>query len=232
MKVAIMQPYFFPYIGYWQLINAVDKFVIYDDVNYIKGGWINRNRIIINGRVQFLSMRLKGASPNKLINEVCVSYDNLWLDKTIKTIEMSYHKAPYFKESFGVITEALNNGEGNLGEYLTYIIRILCDYLDIQTKIVLSSGLDKDNLLKGQDKVIDICKMMKADCYINSIGGIGLYDKDAFENEGIHLKFLNSENIEYQQFSDEYEHNLSIIDVLMFNGKEKTENFLNEYALV
>ena len=100
MKIGIMQPYFLPYIGYWQLLNAVDKYVIYDDVNYIKGGWINRNRILINKEPKYFNVKLNGASPNKLINEVEVSNDNIWQKKLLKTIEENYKKAPFLKKFF------------------------------------------------------------------------------------------------------------------------------------
>ena len=100
MKIGIMQPYFFPYIGYWQLLNAVDKYVIYEDVNYIKGGWINRNRILINGEAKYFNVQLKDASPNKKINEIHVSNDAITKRKMLNTLEMNYKKAPYFNEVF------------------------------------------------------------------------------------------------------------------------------------
>lgn len=93
MKVAIMQPYFFPYIGYWQLINAVDKFVIYDDVNYINRGWVNRNNILLNGKVQRINLQMVGASQNKLINQIEVSDSELFRKKTIKNYRNSLQKS-------------------------------------------------------------------------------------------------------------------------------------------
>ena len=232
MKLAIMQPYYFPYIGYWQLIRVVDKYVIYDDVNYIKGGWVNRNRILVNGLVQYFSMTLDGASPNKLLNEVKINEDHRWIEKAVKTVDMAYHKAPYYKESFEIIKTALNNEKTVLSEYLGDIIRIMCDFLDIHTEIVISSDIAKNKDLSGQDKVIDICHSTEADTYVNAIGGLSLYSRDAFGNEGIQLKFLKTNTIKYAQFNDSFEPNLSIIDVLMFNGREGTKKLLEEYELI
>lgn len=148
MKIGIMQPYFFPYIGYWQLINAVDKYVIYDDVNYIKGGWINRNRILINDKPSFINLKMNGSSPNKLIKEIHVSNDNRWKNKLLKSIELSYRKAPFFEMSFPIIEEIINHDEVNLSLYLENLIKRIAEYLEMNTEFVLSSNIEKDNSLK------------------------------------------------------------------------------------
>lgn len=123
MKIGIMQPYFFPYIGYWQLINAVDKYVIYDDVNFIKGGWINRNRILMNGEAKLINLKMNGASPNKLINEIELANDIVYNKKLLKTIESCYKKAPYFEKAFPIIEDIINNSERNLSKNLEYLIK-------------------------------------------------------------------------------------------------------------
>ena len=118
MKLGIMQPYFFPYIGYWQLMHAVDSYVIYDDVNYIKGGWINRNRILVNGEVKYFNLQLSGASPNKKINEICVTGNTLVNNKNLRILEAAYKKAPYFSESFRFLYKGIiinhNKNRANL----------------------------------------------------------------------------------------------------------------------
>ena len=168
MKLAIMQPYLFPYIGYWQLINAVDKFVIYDDVNFIKQGWINRNDIIGDETSYRLSMQLIGASSFKLINEITIGNN---LTKLLKTIEHTYRKAPYFKSVYPVFQDVLCHNEKNLAKFLTASIKTICDFLEIKTHLIVSSELEKDNYLKGQDKVISICNLLQAKQYINATGG-------------------------------------------------------------
>ena len=231
MKIGIMQPYFFPYIGYWQLINAVDKYVIYDDVNYIKGGWINRNRILIKDEPSFINLKMNGSSPNKLIKEIHVSNDNRWKNKLLKSIELSYRKAPFFEMSFPIIEEIINHDEVNLSLYLENLIKRIAEYLEMNTEFVLSSNIEKDNSLKGQDKVIEICKSLGAKEYYNAIGGVELYSAENFNSYGIELKFLRTEYIEYKQFKNDFSPYLSIIDVMMFNSKEEIMNILDMYSL-
>ena len=231
MKIGIMQPYFFPYIGYWQLINAVDKYVIYDDVNYIKGGWINRNRILINDKPGFINLKMDGASPNKLINEIQVSSDNRWKSKLLKTIELSYKKAPFFEKVYPIVEEIINFDEVNLALYLENSIKKIAEHLDIKTEFIISSSINKDNSLKGQDKVIEICKSLGAKEYYNAIGGVELYSAENFNYYGIELRFLRTEYIEYKQFKNDFSPYLSIIDVMMFNSKEEIMNILDMYSL-
>ena len=232
MRLGIMQPYFLPYIGYWQLLNAVDKYIIYDDVNYIKGGWINRNRILINKEAKYFTIKLNGASPNKLINEVEVSTDKIYKKKMLKTVEESYKKAPFFDRVFPIVEEIIENEEENLAKYLKYSIEKICNYLEIKTELLLSSELEKDNSLRGKDKVISICKKMGATEYYNAIGGQELYSFEEFKENGIELKFLKTEEIIYKQFNNEFIANLSILDILMFNSKEIIKEFLNNYNLI
>jgi len=232
MKLGIMQPYFFPYIGYWQLMNAVDKYIIYDDVNFIKGGWINRNRILMNGEAKMINLKMNGASPNKLINEVEVAGDKIYNKKLLKTIESSYRKAAYFQNAFPVIEDIIAYDEKNLAGYLEYSIRRVCDYLSIDTELIVSSQINKNNDLKGQEKVIEICKAIGASEYYNAIGGQELYSYEDFARKEIKLRFLKTEKVEYKQFDDKFEPNLSIIDVMMFNSVEEIKRILERYELL
>ena len=218
-----MQPYLFPYIGYWQLINAVDVFVIFDDVSYIKKGYINRNSILLNGQGQRITLELIGASQNKLINEIEIRGNS---KKILRTIELSYSKAPYFKEIFPIIEEILNQEEKNLAKFIGYSLEKISNYLKIDTKFLYSSSIKKDNTLKAQNKILDICSKLDAKNYINTIGGVNLYDEDRFKKEGIDLNFLKAKIINYQQFKDEFISHLSIIDVLMFNDIDAVRNML------
>ncbi len=232
MKIGIMQPYYFPYIGYWQLMNAVDKYVIYDDVNFIKGGWINRNRVLNNGSASFFNVKMSNASPNLFINEIGAPNDLIYKNKQIKTLEMLYKKAPYYDECIELITSVIMCEEENLALYLKNGIIEIAHLLDMKTEFTLSSELTKDNALKGSDKVIAICKELGATEYLNAIGGQELYDRDDFKSEGLGLSFVKTNIVEYKQFKADFVAGLSIIDVLMFNGKEKTKGMLNSYELV
>ena len=229
MKAAIMQPYFLPYIGYFQLINAVDKYILYDDVQFIKGGWINRNNMLLNRKKFMFNLLMLGATPNKLINEISVQSNQ---NKLLKTIEISYKKAPYFGVVFPIINEILNYGNLNLARYLGNSIIEICSYLKIETEIIYSSTIQKNNSLKAQDKVINICKSLQVTTYINAIGGQELYNKDVFNEDAISLLFLKSNLSSYPQFNNEFIPWLSIIDIMMFNSVAEIQLMLNNYTLI
>lgn len=232
MKIAIMQPYIFPYIGYFQLINAVDKFIIYDDVNFINKGWINRNRILVNGKDSLFTIPLKEASQNKLINSIEVNWDNAWKSKFLKTIEQSYKKAPHYQQVLPLIEGLLNTEKSIFSEIIFENLTQICQYLGIKTEIVPSSRIYQNTHLKAQERIIDICVQEKSDTYINPIGGLELYDKAIFQAIGKELFFIKSKAIRYTQFKNEFVPWLSIIDILMFNNPEQISTLLNDYELV
>lgn len=229
MKIAIMQPYLFPYIGYFQLIQAVDTFVIYDDVNFIKQGWINRNYILLDNKRRLFTLQLNGASSFKLINQIQIGNNK---EKLLKTFKQAYAKAPYYKENIRIIEDIIVCEEKNLARYLINGILKLAGYLAMSTKFVISSELEKNGEYKAQDKVIDICERLKADHYINAIGGLELYSRKKFNEKGIKLSFIKSAALAYAQASNEHVPSLSIIDLLMFNSKDQLRKKLNEYALL
>jgi len=229
VRLAIMQPYLFPYIGYFQLINAVDTFVIYDDVNFIKGGWINRNFILSQGKPSRITLQLQGASSNKLINQVTVGNNK---NKLLKSIQQSYSKAPQYAIVYPLIEKVIQYEEINVAKYLDYSLRKICDYLNIKVQWCLSSDLQKDDSLRGQGKVLEICKELGASHYINVPGGKELYNQDSFIQQDMSLSFIEPKSIDYQQFGGDFVPHLSIIDVMMFNSKEQCQRLLQEYSLV
>lgn len=229
MKLGIMQPYFFPYIGYWQLLNYVDTYVVYDDVNFINKGWINRNYILFNGKRLLLTLHLKQASQNKLINEIEIGKNQ---SKILKTISHAYSKAPYFDSVYPLIEDIFLTDEQNLALFLLNSIQKIAYFLEIRTEIFLSSKIHKNNALKGQDKILEICTLLGANTYVNAINGRDLYESDIFEKREIDLYFLKSLEIEYKQFSNVFDKNLSIIDVLMFNSPQEVLNHLKKFDLL
>lgn len=233
MRLAIMQPYFFPYIGYFQLMAAVDHFIIHDDVQWIKGGWINKNRFLLNGEPRAFSLPVKKDSSSLNINERFLSDDHMaQKEKLLRQLEGAYRKAPHFEETIELLRNCLSSDTHNISKFVTEILQKTCTHLGIDTPITLSSDLEKDNDLRAQDRVIEINKVMGADHYINPEGGTELYDKDTFATENIKLNFIKSRNIPYAQFGGEYVPFLSIIDVMMFNSKEKIAAMLGEFDLV
>jgi hypothetical protein len=232
-KLAIMQPYLFPYIGYFQLINSVDEFIIYDNIQYTKKGWINRNRILVNGKDQLITLPIKKDSD--YLNVVERELSESWgkdKSKMLNVIKSSYNKAPYFQETFELILKCLNNPEYNLFRFIYNSIILINGYLEIKTPIIISSTIDADHTLKSQEKVLFLCKEQNANTYINSIGGIELYDKETFKQNKIKLNFIKSNPIRYKQFNSEFVPWLSIIDVMMFNSKQQIKEYLNNYTLV
>lgn len=229
MTLGIMQPYFMPYIGYWQLMAAVDKYVVYDDVNYIKGGWVSRNNILLDGERHMFTITLNGASPNKLFNEITIRDD---FHKFFRMLESAYKKAPYYQPAMALLERICKCPNRSLGEFMLHSFRSVLDYLDIHTELLLSSSIQKDNSLHGKDKVKHICHILGADTYYNAIGGQSLYDKQEFLQDGINLYFLQTNDIQYPQFHNDFVANLSIIDVLMFNSPEQTRQLLTRYSLI
>jgi len=229
MKLGIMQPYFLPYIGYFQLINAVDKYVIYDDVNYIKGGWINRNKLLLNGKDFMFNLILSGASPNKLINEVFVAEDQ---SKLMKIICNAYSKAPHFNNTFYLLQTIFEFKNKNLEKFIGNSLIQIAKYLNINTEFIYSSDLRKNCSLRAQEKVIHICSILQSTEYYNSIGGMELYDRVNFEAKNIKLYFLKTLPIEYVQFNNTFIPSLSILDVIMFNSVEEINSMLRKYELV
>jgi len=232
MKLAIMQPYLFPYIGYFQLIHTVDKFVLLDDVNYIKKGWINRNRILVNGGDFLFTIPLSDASQNKWINQIWIQDDPKWREKFLKVIQSAYSKAPYFPLVFPLIEKIIGFNKLNLSAYIHNSLKILCDYLQISTPVISSSGIYENRELKGSDRILDICLKEKATEYINPSGGLDLYNREVFKKEGVHLQFLRSLPVNYPQFKNEFVPYLSVIDVLMFNDSSKSRTFLTSFELL
>ena len=233
MKLAIMQPYLFPYLGYFQLINSVDLFMVYDDVQYIKGGWINRNRILLNGLAHMFAFPVKKGPLSYQIRERYFAEDfNLIAKRFLKTLEVAYRGAPGYSETVQLITDILASDDLNIASFISRSLRIICDYLSIETRFILSSEIDKDPLLKGQDRVIEINRLLGSTHYMNPIGGMELYSKEAFQKAGIELSFLRMRPLIYKQFNNEFVPDLSIIDVMMFNLREKIRELLGEYDLL
>ena len=232
MTIAIMQPYILPYIGYLQLMANVDKFIFYDDVAFINRGWINRNRVLMNGKDFMFTIPLKEASQNKLINEIYIDNTINWRPKFLKSIEQSYKKAPFYQEVYPIIERIINDNSEKINDYIANSFEVLSQYLDIKTEIVRSSSIYQNAHLKSQERILDICIQEKASHYINPIGGMELYQKSIFEQQNIKLSFIKTKPVQYTQFKNEFIPWLSVLDVLMFNDKTTIQGFLNEFELV
>jgi hypothetical protein len=228
MRLAIMQPYFMPYIGYWQLMEAVDAFVVYDRIKYTKKGWINRNRMLLNGDAATFSLPLAQGSDQLLVSEreLAPSFDRR---KLLAQFEGTYRRAPQFDALRPWLQDVVLDPANNLFDYLWQSIVKVRDRLGLTTRLIVSSEVPHDESLKAQDKVLAICKALGATTYINAIGGLELYEREAFAARGVELRFHKASPFEYAQFGAPFVPWLSIVDVLMFNSAEQTRDFLTKY---
>lgn len=235
MAVVIMggnQPYFIPYIGYWQLINAVDVFIISDDYNYINRGWISRNRVLEKGKPRYFNIEISHASSNKKINELSISKETFNKDQKLMQLRNVYRRAPYFIEGYTLMQKIFDYKELNLAYFLENSIKIISDYLEIKTEFLRSSSIPHNCELKKEYKIYDQCKYVGADVYINAIGGQKMYSFDQFEKQGIQLGFIRTKDVRYKQLWYDFVPDLSIIDVIMFNSKAEIKRLLQEYEIL
>ena len=231
LKLAIMQPYFLPYIGYFQLIAAVDIFVVYDRIKYTKKGWINRNRLLRDGADATFSLPLKSDSDALDIvdRRLAANFDRRGL---LNQFRGAYARAPQFDQCFPLLERIVRFEDDNLFAYLHHSIVEICAHLGLRTGIRVSSTIDVEAPLKGQDKVLSLCRALQADTYINPSGGTELYSREAFADQGVSLRFLRALPSEYAQFGKPFVPWLSIVDVLMFNPLERVrERVFNHYEL-
>jgi hypothetical protein len=232
-SVAIIQPYVFPYIGYFQLLYSVEKVVFYDDVNFIKRGWINRNKILMHQSDFMFTIPLQKASQNKLINEVELADSKLFIQKFRQQLQSAYQKAPFYSEVIEVIESVFDAEYQNIGDLAIASILSVCNYLDIELQWMKSSQEFHETFGQEKaDRLISISKKIGADNYLNPIGGKQLYEKEYFKNQEIELGFIQTGNVSYKQFKNEFVPYLSIIDVLMFNDVDRVKNLLNKFDIV
>ena len=235
MTVGVMQPYSFPYLGYFQLVNAVDTFVFYDDVNFIVKGWINRNQILRQDQAYKFTIPLVKASQNRLINELQIHEFQRWKKDFLGLIEVNYKKAPFFKSTFDWLNVFLKEDYSLISELASASIKATMDLLGVPKKYLISSELNyRSNLLLegGQQKILKICQILKATHYINPKNGTDLYNSDTFSKVDVSLSFIQMDPVVYKQLdNNNFVPNLSIIDVLMFNELSQVKSFLNNYVL-
>jgi hypothetical protein len=233
MKLGIMQPYLFPYLGYFQLVAAVDKFIFLDDVNFIKRGWINRNATLVAGKQHVFTVPLRDVSQFVFIRDTMVD-ERLyarWREKFLKTMRQSYKKAPNYKAVYELVEGVFGCFEPTISHLAIASVRTVASYLGLRTAFE-SSAAYENRALRAGERLLDICRQERAHTYYNAIGGTSLYSKKRFAEAGVALSFIESKDVQYRQFGEEFVPFLSIIDTMMFNHKEVVQGFLNEYRLV
>ncbi len=234
MIVSVMQPYFFPYLGYYQLVAQSNRFVFLDDVNYINKGWINRNRILINGEPSFITVPLSGASQNRMINEIEVSYQEKWNEKMLRNIEMNYKKSAFFNSVFPVIQSVISSNEKLISQLCVKSVSQVFDYLELKPEFFYSSVLDPEKDSGGEKRIIRIVSQIKGEIYVNPEGGQEMYQTKNFDEAKLKLKFIKMTPTKYNQIKTaDFIPYLSIIDLLMHVSKEEIrEKYLKDFILL
>lgn len=232
MRLAVMQPYFFPYLGYFQLLDAADRFVFYDDVNYIKNGWINRNRVRLRDRAVYLTVPTRGGSSFRRIEEVAVSLDSArWRRKLTALVKDCYACAPCFPEVFPLFAAIIEREFSDVGALAKASVRVVAEHLGLDVSLVDSSRVYGNAALKGEQRVIDICRREGAQEYLNAPGGRALYSSVNFERAGLRLRFLRPRLVPYPQQGSGFLPGLSILDVLMNNPAERARELVRGYEV-
>jgi WbqC-like protein len=235
MKVAIMQPYFFPYIGYFQLIQAADRFILFNDVQYIRHGWINRNRILKpGGGIQYILMPLAAHARETLIKDIGIADADNNKQKVLRQIEHYKKTAPFYKDVRALLGDCFKTNESNITEMNAGYLKAVCDYIGISYKIEISSQMNFDytQVTDAGEWALRMSEQLQATTYINPPGGKDLFDNAKFEQSNIGLQFLQPVLKQYDQRRETFEPGLSIIDVMMFNGPAAIKNLLTDYQLV
>ena len=216
---AIMQPYFFPYLGYWQLIAKADVFVILEQVQHTKGSWINRNYVLGSHAASLISVPLEKAPDHCLIQHRQVS--DVWTEarrRALRTLRLCYRNSPFFEDVYPWLEEQLSFPEKRLSKYLEHQIRSTADLLSVNTKIVTAGDLGNFADFERNRRIVEICRSLECDRYLNLPGGRTLYSPDSFPEDKLSLGFLIPELPRYGQGSREFVPSLSIIDSLFWNG--------------
>ncbi len=233
MRIGIMQPYFLPYIGYFQLMAAVDEFVVYDNIQFSKKGWIHRNRILTEAGDSYISLPLKKDSD--FLDIVHRKLADTFPDersKLLRRVHAAYRKAPMFDRAFSFLEVVMAYEKSDLFGFLLNSLLVTSRYCGITTPLVVSSSIPMDHTLKGSQRVLGICHQRRCDTYMNPIGGVHLYDRGVFADSGVNLEFLRSDLPVYRQFGKEFVPALSILDVFMFNDAQQIDQMLRRYEVL
>lgn len=232
MILAGNQPYFLPYLGFWQLIHLADLFLLADDYDFIRHKWVNRNRILLNGQPHYLRLEVRSNKESRLISNKQLVGNPYALSDKLRTLELAYRKAPCFADGYALAERILTWPERNLALFLEHSIREVCAYLGITTPFCHSSDLPGNSRFKREERIYDFCHRLGADTYVNLPGGQALYDYGEFARRGIRLRFIQPELKPYPQFGGPFVERLSILDAIMFNSREQLHEMLDDYTFI
>lgn len=232
MRTAVvMQPYFFPYLGYFQLVAASSVFVYFQDASYIKGGWINRNRVLVQGRPHVFTVPIEKASSHRTIEATNIANAQDWRSHFVRLLEQAYARAPFRDRVLNLVSNVVYSTTSSIGRLAEESVRAVCAYVGFVPQWRQSHEFQFSDSPRGAARIKRICQALEAERYVNAPGGKALYDAQDFQRAGIELRFLRPVLPEYEQTGGAFVSGLSIIDVLMFNSPEVTRTWMEAYEL-
>ena len=235
--VGIMQPYLFPYIGYFQLMNAVDRWIVFDEIQFIDKGWINRNRILhpdVGKEWQYITVPLANRGQFDKICDISIKSDIDWRSQILGKLTHYNKIAPFYEETMTFVRDCFDTDETNISQFVTEVLKKTADYMCIDTKIDVQSDLQLSigGIEHPGQWALKISEALDASKYINPLGGLGIFRPDEFTASGIELSFLRTDLTPYPQKRNGFVPGLSIIDVMMFNEPLKCKKILEDCCLL
>lgn len=231
-RLAIMQPYLFPYLGYYQLMAAVDRFMLLDDVNFIKRGWVNRNRILVQGKEHIFTLPVTAASQNRRINDLALHEYPRWRSRFFNTLQRAYARSDHFASAMDILDYALPQEAESLQEVLGHSLISISRTLGIDTEIICTSQVDPEPQQRGSERILALCRENATREYLNLPGaGRDLYDPADFATAGIRLRFLQPVIQAYPQQAETFVPRLSLVDIIMNNSIDEIQTLLAAFTL-
>jgi hypothetical protein len=234
-SLAIMQPYFMPYLGYFSLLKHTNHFILLDEVQFIRHGWIERNRILKqNGDWQYIKVPLIKHSRDTLIKDIKIDNTKDWQNKLLAQLQHYKKKAPYYNAVIEVLNEIFINEFKDITHLNKYALSTICNYLDINCTINIFSemALKIEPVHEADEWALNICKALgDIKEYWNPPGGQSIFNKEKYDRQNIKLRFQSIKITEYRQLTNSFEPGLSIIDVMMFNSIDEINNMLDNYVI-
>lgn len=224
-----MQPYFFPYIGYFQLMKAVETFIMLDDAQYVERSWMNRNRINLNDRPAWITMPVRNASRDLAINQRFYMLAD-GIPVINRKIQAAYSKSPFFADISAMLAGIFEYADANVARFNSNLLISVGRALDLHCQVHFASEFDNPLHFRGEARILDLCQRLGVTHYVNAIGGTSLYQNESFRSVGIRLSFIRTRTVP-QQAPIDIGH-LSIIHDMMQTGTECTRELLNMYDLV
>lgn len=235
MIIALQQPYFLPYLGYFALIKHTTHWIVFDTPQFIRQGWIQRNRILkpVEGW-QYIGVPIEKHSRDIAIKDIKIRQTEKWGEKILAQLEHYKKKAPYYSETIKLVEKIVLNNTDSIVEMNVNALSLVCNYLniDFSYQIYSESDFRVDRVNNPDEWALETCKILGAKIYYNLSGGIEFYDSEKYKQNGIELYFLKLNINEYNQKRSTFEPALSIVDVLMFNDVEQIKDYLNDYEFV